>query len=233
MDPPISPASRTKNGGKWGKQHGWTLKQKQDVTEALVGDAQPNKMRIGLVHSREPGLSRQIFYNWGFCSGEPFNWNDPSDLFLLNSWRQDKIRKYTARSEGQVEHTKAVKDQVVKNSCVRGTAIPSVISESGDSRRELFSMVNCGRDIEEFHVQKYRSSRRVTPRLSNGRRQYPSTPQQPIDFLEVDLNKIASLTEEQKKRRQRIQFRDWTMVYHFIETAFDYPSREIGVSYNI
>ncbi|KAJ8063946.1 hypothetical protein OCU04_007793 [Sclerotinia nivalis] len=233
MDPPISSALRTKHGGKRGKQHDWTLKQKQDITEALIGNPQPNKMRIGLVHLREPDLYREIYYNRGFGAGEPFDWNDPSDLFLLNSWRQDKIRKYTTRSEGQVERTRVVKDQVVKNRDVQRAAIPSVIRESGDSSRELASMVNRGRDIEEFRVQKHRSSRRVTPRLSNGRRQHPSTPQRPIEFLEVDLDRITSLTEQQKQHRQRIQFRDWTMIYHFIETAFDYPSREIGVNYNL
>ncbi|KAF7876681.1 hypothetical protein EAF04_001766 [Stromatinia cepivora] len=233
MDPPTSPTLRTKNAGKRGKHHDWTLKQKQDLTEALIGDPQPNKMRIGLVHLRESDLYREIYYNRGFGAGEPFDWNDPSDLFLLNSWRQDKIRKYTTRSEGQVVSPKIVKDQVVKNRGAQGAAIPSVIRESGDSSCELASMVNRGRDIEEFRVQKHRSPRRVTPRLSNGRRQHPSTPQRPIEFLEVDLDRITSLTEQQKQHRQQVQFRNWTMISHLIETAFDYPSREIGVNYNL
>ncbi|CAD6443121.1 d07c2339-c337-4f15-8be8-b123dfe57de3 [Sclerotinia trifoliorum] len=233
MDLPNPSASRTKNAGKRGKKHDWTLMQKQDHTEALIGDPQPNKMRIGLVHLREPGLSREIFYNRGFGSGEPFDWNDPSDLFLLNSWRQDKIRKYTTRNEGPVERTEVVKDQVVKNRFVQGAAIPSVIGESGDSSREIVSMVNRGKDIGKFRVQKHRSSRRVPPRLLNGRRQHPSTLQRTIECLDVDLDSIASLTEEQKQHRQKIQFRDWTMIYHFIEMAFDYPSREIGVNYNL
>ncbi|KAI9643252.1 hypothetical protein NHQ30_007868 [Ciborinia camelliae] len=239
----LTSSLRANPAGKGTKSHGhWVLKNNQDCAEAVIGVPEPNKMRIGLVNLQEPELDREVFYDRGF--GEPFDWNDASDLSLLNEWRQEKIRKYTRMSPGQMERTKVTKDQDVTHKAVtkaakEQVAKPQVVQphvaknqdtrgsgsrgnlESHDSSHELLELVNHGKEVQAFRVHK-----RPSPKPRSRRRQNPHKGQ--VEFLPVDLDKVASLTPEQQQRRYQVQSRSWNMINNdFLNRLFQLASLQM------
>ncbi|KAF7874581.1 uncharacterized protein EAF02_008558 [Botrytis sinoallii] len=251
MNTSLPPPLRSKLGGK----RDWTLKPRQDLTPAVVGSQEPNKMRIALLSVTEAGLGREVYYDRGYGNGEPFDWNDESDIFLLNDWRREKIRKYTPRDLGQIERTMDVRNHGIENKVIKKPSAPKVtveqpqkpqiaqketstrIREPVDSIRniddEFITMVASSKEMEKFRAQKRRAARHVTPRLANGRRQHPSSRQGPIKFLPVDLDRLRTLTPKQQRRDQNTHVKKWFVIFEMIERSFELPSREIGVEYNL
>ncbi|ESZ97833.1 hypothetical protein SBOR_1778 [Sclerotinia borealis F-4128] len=214
----------------YGHDH-WVLKKKQDCTEAVIGIQQPSKMRIGLVNTEDPSLDRELFYDRGF--GEPFDWNDTSDLSLLNEWRQETFRKYTKRNMAQMKDTTVV--TVTEDRGTQETR-SSQGQESDGFGDQLLAMISHRKEIEAFHVQKRRSARLTTQKpvsSRSSRRQKLTNPQKIIEFPPIDFDKVASLIPEQHQRRQRVQHRYWKMTSGLIERSFDFPDREIGTVYNL
>ncbi|TEY31138.1 hypothetical protein BOTCAL_0821g00040 [Botryotinia calthae] len=251
MNPSLPPPLRSKLGGK----RDWTLKPKQDLRPAVIGSQEPTKMRIALLSVTEAGLGREVYYNRGYGNGEPFDWNDESDIFLLNDWRREKIRKYIPRDLGETECTKNVRSQVLENTIVKKPSIPRAavdqlqkpqiaqnprlngIREPAPLKRDLdnefVTMVSRRREIKKFRAHKRRAARHVTPRLANGRRQHPFNRQGPIEYLPVDLDRLKSLTPKQQRCHQNTHVKNWFVIFEMIERSFDLPSREIGVQYNL
>ncbi|KAM0155349.1 hypothetical protein ACHAQE_006799 [Botrytis cinerea] len=251
MNLSLPPPLRSKLGGK----RDWMLKPKQDLRPAVIGSQEPTKMRIALLSVTEAGLGREVYYDRGYGNGEPFDWNDASDIFLLNDWRREKIRKYTPRDLEKAECTKDVRSQLLENTIVRKPSIPRAAIEqlqkpqiAQNSRpneirepvhhkidldKEFITMITRGREIKKFRAQKRRAARHVTSRLANGRRQNPSTRQGPIEYLPVDLERLKSLTPKQQRRHQDTHVKNWFVIFKMIEESFDLPSREIGVQYNL
>ncbi|TGO31702.1 hypothetical protein BHYA_0428g00010 [Botrytis hyacinthi] len=251
MNASLPPALRSKLGGK----RDWTLKPRQDLTPAVIGLQQPNKMRIALLSVTEAGLGREVYYDRGYGNGEPFDWNDTSDIFLLNDWRREKIRKYSPRDLGQMDPTKDVRNHVIENKVFKKPSAPRAmveqpqtpqITQTRPSTRarepvdpkintdeEFITMITRCREMENFRAQKRRAARRVTPRLANGRRQHPSNRQGPIEFLPVDLERLKSLTPKQQRRDQDTHVKNWFVIFEMIEKSFELPSREVRVEYNL
>lgn len=212
-------------------------------------------MRIALLIMTEAGLGREVYYDRGYGNGEPFDWNYASDIFLLNDWRREKIRKYTPRDLEEAEHTKNVRSQVLENTIVKKPSIPRAAMEQlkkpqiaqnsrpnevrepvhpkRDLDEEFITIVARGREIKKFRAQKRRAARHVAPRLANGRRQNSSTRQRPIEYLPVDLERLKSLTPKQQRRHQDSHVKNWFVIFEMIEESFDLPSQEIGVQYNL
>ncbi|KAF7883960.1 hypothetical protein EAF00_011272 [Botryotinia globosa] len=251
MNTSLPPPLRSKLGGK----RDWTLKTRQDLTPAVIGIQEPNKMRIALLSVTEAGLGREVYYDRGYGNGEPFDWNDSSDIFLLNDWRREKIRKYTPRDFAQMEHTKDARNQVMENKVVKKPSAPRAMVEQPqkpqiaqgqtstrnrepldpdkNTDEEFITMITRCREMEKFRAQKRRAARQVTPRLANGRRQHPSNRQGSIEFLPVDLERLSSLTPKQQRRDQNMHAKNWFVIFEVIEKSFELPSREIGVEYNL
>ncbi|KAF7918749.1 uncharacterized protein EAE97_011844 [Botrytis byssoidea] len=251
MNTSLPPPLRSKLGGK----RDWTLKPRQDLTPAVIGLQEPNKMRIALLSVTEAGLSREVYYDRGYGNGEPFDWNDSSDIFLLNDWRREKIRKYTPRDLAQMERTKDVRNQVIENKVVKKPRAPRTIVEQPqkpqivqgqkstrvrepldpkkNTDEDFITMITRRREMETFRAQKRRAARQVTPRLANGHRQHPSNRQGPMEFLPVDLERLSSLTPKQQRRYQNTHVKNWFVIFEMIEKSFELPSRGIGVEYNL
>lgn len=251
MNTSLPPPLRRKLGGK----RDWTLKPRQDLTPAVIGSKEPKKMRIALLSVTEAGLGREVYYDRGYGNGEPFDWNDASDIFLLNDWRREKIRKYTPRDLGQVQRIKEVRNQVNENKVFKKPGAPRAMVEQPqkpqiaqkqtstrtrepvdpnmNTDEEFITMITNCREMEKYRAQKRRAARQVTPRLANGRRQHPSTRQGPIEFLPVGLEKLRSLTPKQQRRDQNTHIKNWFVIFEMIEKSFDLPSRGIGVEYNL
>ncbi|TGO17648.1 hypothetical protein BPAE_0416g00050 [Botrytis paeoniae] len=251
MNTSLPPPLRSKLGGK----RDWTLKPRQDLTPAVIGSQKPNKMRIALLSVTEAGLGREVYYDRGYGNGEPFDWNDASDIFLLNDWRREKIRNYTPRDLGQMERTNLVANQIIENKVVKNPSVPrtvvqhpqkpQIVQNQTSTRNqervnpsrnlddESITMVTRSREMENFRAQKRRVAHQVTQRLANGRRQHPSNRQGPIEFLPVDLERLSSLTPKQQRRDQNTHVKNWFVIFEMIERSFDLPSREIGVEYNL
>ncbi|KAF7943145.1 hypothetical protein EAE96_011087 [Botrytis aclada] len=251
MNTSLPPPLRSKLGGK----RDWTLKLRQDLTPAVIGSQEPNKMRIALISVTEAGVAREVYYDRGYGNGEPFDWNDASDIFLLNDWRRENIRKYTPRDLGQMEHKMALVNQGIENEVVQkpttqrvaiqqpqelqtvqkqtSTQIQGLIDPNRTLDDEFITMVAHGNEIKKFRAQKRRAVRQVTPRLANGRRQHSSNRQGPIEFLPVDLERLNSLTPKQQRRDQNLHVKNWSVIFEMMERSLDVPSGEIGVEYNL
>ncbi|KAF7912520.1 uncharacterized protein EAF01_001541 [Botrytis porri] len=251
MNTSLPPPLRSKLGGK----REWKLKPRQDLTPAVIRSQEPNKMRIALISVTEAGLVREVYYDRGYGNGEPFDWNDSSDIFLLNDWRREKIRKYTPGDLGQMERTNVVRNQVIENRVVKKPVAPRAMIEQSQKPQtgrkqtsamirepvnpnknldtEFITMVGRSREMEKFRARKRRSARQVTPRLANGRRQHRSNPQGPIEFLPVDLERLSSLTPKQQRRAQNTHVKNWLVIFEMIESSLGLPNREIGVEYNL
>lgn len=84
-------------------------------------------MRLALTNLQNSESRRELFYDRGF--GAPFDWNSPSDLSMLNEWRQEKIRKHARRNWVEMRRTKVVENQA--------NNVPG--SEAGRSSRKMKS----------------------------------------------------------------------------------------------
>ncbi|KAF5876402.1 uncharacterized protein Bfra_002806 [Botrytis fragariae] len=241
MNTSLPPSLRSKLGGK----RDWTLKPRQDLTPAMIGSQEPNKMRIALLSVTEAGLGREVYYDRGYGNGEPFDWNDSSDIFLLNDWRREKIRKYTPRDLVQIEGTKDVGNRVIENKVVKKPSVPRAtmkqppkpqIAQNQTSTRlrehvepnknideEFITIVARSREMEKFRAQKRRAARQTCKWSSPA----------PIEFLPIDLERLDSLTPKQQRRDQNSHVKNWFVIFEMIERSFDLPSREIGVEYNL